>query len=47
MEERNDALSNIQRVLTQLEKATNRLYRQNYFYRNQRPPIFDQIENTI
>jgi len=44
---RNDALSNIKRVLKQMEKALDRLSRQNYHRRCNRAPLFDQIENAI
>lgn len=37
----------MQRVLTCLEKAVNRLDRQNFLRRSQRPPIFDQIACAI
>ena len=47
METRNSALSNIRRVLTQLEKAIGRLLRQNYFYRSQCHCLFEKIENAI
>ena len=47
MEKRNKTLSNIQRILTQMEKTINRLRRQNYFFPKQCHPLLDQIENAI
>jgi len=47
MEKQNDGLSNIQRVLNQLDKASDRLNRQNYFNNHQKDPLFDQIELAI
>lgn len=47
MKERTETLSNLQRVLTSLEKAVDRLYRQNFLRPSQRPPIFDQIASAI
>ncbi len=47
MEKQNDGLSNIQRVLNQLDKALDRLKRQNYFDSQQKDPLFDQIELAI
>jgi hypothetical protein len=46
MKDRKKALSNIQRVPTWLEKALDRLSRQNFLPTSKRPPIFDQIANA-
>jgi hypothetical protein len=40
-------LDNILRILTMLEKALDRLLRQNYHNRHQYPPIVLQLENTL
>ena len=40
-------LNNIRRVLTMLEKALNRLARQNYFFRSQYTKIFFDIEDAL
>ena len=47
MEDRNKTLSNIQRVLTMLEKAVDRLSRQKFLLPSQRPAILDQIASAI
>ena len=47
MRERNDTLSNISRILTQLEKAINRLQRQNLYNSKQGGLLFDRIEKAI
>ena len=47
MKDRNKTLSNIQRVLTMLEKAVGRLSRQKFLLPSQRPPILDQIATAI
>ena len=47
MRKRNDTLSNILRILTQLEKAINRLRRQNHYNSKQGGPLFEKIERAI
>ena len=47
MRKRNDALSNILRILTQFEKAINRLRRQNHYNSKQGGPVFEKIERAI
>ncbi len=47
MRKRNDTLSDILRILTQLEKAINRLQRQNYYNRKQGGIIFEKIQQAI
>ena len=47
MRKRNDALSNILRILTQLEKAINRLRRQNHYNSKQGGPLFEKTERAI
>lgn len=47
MRTRNDTLSNILRTLTQLEKAINRLRRQNYYNLKQGGAHFEKIEKAI
>ena len=40
-------VENVLRILTMLEKALDRLGRLNYLERNQYPPIFLTVEETI
>jgi len=47
MEIRNETLSNIKRILTQMQKAINRLRRQNYFFPKKCDPLFNHVENAI
>jgi hypothetical protein len=47
MRKRNDTLSDILRILTQLEKAINRLRRQNHYNSKQGGPLFEKIERAI
>ena len=47
MKDRNKSLPNIQRVLTLLEKAADRLSRQKFLFPSQRPPNLDRIANAI
>ena len=47
MRKRNDTLSNILRILTQFEKAINRLRRQNHYNPKQGGPLFEKIERAI
>ena len=47
MRKRNDTLSNILRILTQFEKAINRLRRQNHYNSKRGGPLFEKIERAI
>ena len=47
MRTRNDMLSNISRILTQMEKAINRLRRQNHYNSKQGGALFEKLEEAI